>query len=650
MCGLAGFIASVQSKDGNRDAIQRMSSTLVHRGPDDSGFWIDEKAIVALAHRRLAIQDITSLGHQPMMSESGRYVIVYNGEIYNFRVLQIELSKRGHRFRGHSDTEVLLAAIEAWGVRSAIGRFVGMFAFALWDRKDRTLILARDRIGEKPLYYGWQKSTFIFGSELKALRQHPDWEGDIDRDVLTLYMRYGYVPTPYSIYRGIYKLVPGTFLEVSLDAGPRTEIQPTVYWSAAQVAREEGREVFEGSDVEAIDSLEQLLFETLDEKLLSDVPLGAFLSGGYDSSLVAALMQNRSDGPVKTFTIGFQEDAYNEAQHAASVARYLGTDHTELYISADTALGVIPDLPLLYDEPFADSSQIPTLLVSQLAKKHVTVALSGDGGDELFGGYNRYVQGSRIIRKVGNWPHSVRGLLAMGAGALSPQAWDRVYQLVSPLLPRRMHTQLPGDKLHKLAGLLQLEGYKDVYQALVSQWNNPEKVVLGGKELPLAAYDQINRMRYSQPLDYMMFADLIAYLPDDILVKLDRASMGVSLETRVPLLDHRIVEFAWRLPHNLKVRDGKGKWILRQVLYRHIPSNILERPKMGFGVPIDRWLRGPLKEWAGDLLAEARLRQESFFDAKQVHTKWDEHQRGGRNWSHHLWCVLMFESWLGTLN
>ena len=645
MCGLSGFWR-LSALDNQEAVARNMAEAIRHRGPDDEGVWVDARQGVALAHCRLAIQDLSPNGHQPMHSTSGRYVVAYNGEIYNFRHLQKELEQQGCRFLGHSDTEALLAAVEAWGVERALSRFVGMFAFALWDRRERVLYLARDRFGEKPLYYGWQGRSFLFGSELKALRQHPDWVGEIDRDALALYMRHNYVPAPWSIYQGIHKLMPGTLLRIPEDCPPGHLPDPQPYWSAIEIVEQGIATPFEGSDEDAVEALESLLRDTLDDKMISDVPLGAFLSGGYDSSLVVALMQSLSTQPVKTFSIGFHEAGYNEAHHAKAVAGHLGTDHTELYVTPEEAMAVIPRLPDLYDEPFADSSQIPTFLVSQLARQQVTVSLSGDGGDELFGGYNRYAQGRQIVDRLQRLPGAARLLVAKGLKALPPSAWNRVFQLLGPVLPRRLRVPLPGDKLHKLAGVLGRGGDRALYKGLVSHWNEPEKVVLGGRELPTALTDPKRQARLEDFTDYMMFTDLVSYLPDDILVKVDRAAMGVSLETRVPLLDHRVVEFAWRLPRRLKVRDGQGKWVLRQVLYRYVPREIMNRPKMGFGVPIDHWLRGPLRDWAESLLDEGRLRREGWFDPAPIRRKWQEHLSGERNWAYHLWDVLMFQAWL----
>ena len=644
MCGIAGFIGNVEENSG--DICSHMVAALSHRGPDDTGIWVEQAAGLALGHRRLSIQDLSSFGHQPMVSLSGRFVVTYNGEIYNFHNLRNELQAQGCAFRGHSDTEVLLAAVEAWGVEKALGRFVGMFSFALWDKDDRTLYLARDRLGEKPLYYGWQGRSFLFASELKALRQHPAWQGEVDRDALALYMRHNYVPAPWSIYRGIRKLLPGTLLRIPTGLRPAELPDPEPYWSAAKAVEAGLRHPFEGTDEEAVEALDRLLRTTLGDKMISDVPLGAFLSGGYDSSLIVALMQELSDRPVKTFSIGFHEETYNEAQHAAAVARHLQTDHTELYVTPEEAMAVIPELPRLYDEPFADSSQIPTFLVSRLARKQVTVTLSGDGGDELFGGYNRYAQGLQILSWLHRLPRSTRLLLAGTLRALPPGAWDRLFTLASPLMPASMRIRLAGDKLQKLAKILGLEGEKALYRGLVSHWDAPEEVVPGSREHPTVLTDSRRQARLEDFTDYMMYTDLVSYLPDDILVKVDRASMGVSLEARVPLLDHRIVEFAWRLPRRLKVRDGQGKWILRQVLYRYVPREIMERPKMGFGVPIEHWLRGPLREWANTLLDERRLREEGWFNPAPIQRKWREHLSGRRNWAYHLWDVLMFQSWL----
>ncbi len=659
MCGLVGFFGGIPSHSqiGDQAILRRMADTITYRGPDDAGYWCDVDHRVHMGHRRLAIVDLSSAGHQPMQSASGRFVIAFNGEIYNYRILreELELSRSPHPFpargegvshwRGHSDTEVMLAAFERWGVVAALARFNGMFAFALWDRRERVLHLARDRFGEKPLYYGWMGDTFLFGSELKALKAHPSWRGEIDRGALALYMRYNYIPAPYSIYQGVRKLPPANVLsvpvrEVRLET---PEIRP--YWSVKEVTEAGIRQPFPGSDVEAVEALDGLLRDAVALRMEADVPLGALLSGGIDSSTVVALMQAQSTRPVKTFSIGFNEAGYNEAEHAKGVAKHLGTEHTELYVTPEEAMAVIPRLPEIYDEPFADSSQIPTFLVSQMTRRHVTVALSGDAGDELFGGYNRYFWGQSIWRKVGWMPKPVRTVLSRGLTGLAPQSWDKIFAAMGPALPSRLQAELPGDKLHKLAGILACSSPEEMYRRLVSHWD-PESVVLGASESPTVLTDRVQWADVPNFTQRMMFLDLVSYLPDDILAKVDRASMAVSLEARVPFLDHGVVEFAGRLPLGMKIREGQGKWILRQVLYRYMPKELIERPKMGFGVPIDAWLRGPLREWAENLLDEAQLKREGFFESEPIRTKWREHLSGRRNWAYHLWDVLMFQAWL----
>ena len=639
MCGITGVISKDRvTGEGLRASACAMRDTLHHRGPNDQGIWMDETFGIAMGHTRLSIIDLSSHGHQPMQSKSGRYVAVFNGEIYNFKKLQPQLEKSGAEFDGHSDTEVMLAAIEEWGLDAALQRFVGMFAIALWDRRERKLYLVRDRMGEKPLYYGWQGKTFLFGSELKALRVHPAWRGEIDRDALALYMRHNCIPAPYSIYKGIFKLIPGTVLCLSSGVSSGGCPDPVAFWSAKSIAEQGVAAPFEYSDSEATSQLERLLSDTIREKMVADVPLGAFLSGGVDSSIVAALMQAESNQKVKTFSIGFHEAGYNEAQHAKAVAEHLGTEHTEWYVTSGEAMDVIPLLAGIYDEPFADSSQIPTYLVSQMTKEHVTVALSGDGGDELFGGYNRYFHGRNIWQKLGWLPSGLRNGAASLLTSLPPDRWNR---LLGNLLPHGA----PGDKLYKLADMLASSSPEDMYFQLVSHWKNPAELVIGAAE---PATVLTNQKMWPQLDDFtmrMMFLDSVSYLPDDILAKLDRASMAVSLESRVPFLDHRVVEFAWHLPLHQKIRGGVGKWLLRQVLYRHVPRELIERPKMGFGVPIDSWLRGPLRDWAETLLDESRLECEGFFYSAPIREKWAEHLSGRRNWQYLLWDVLMFQAW-----
>lgn len=632
MCGLTGFLQWNINVVDMVAQIQAMATTLTHRGPDDGGVWTDAAAGIALGHRRLAVLDLTPQGHQPMLSADGRYVLVFNGEIYNHAELRKRLDP--HPWRGHSDTEVLLQAIASWGLEAALRQSVGMFALALWDRQARRLFLARDRFGEKPLYYGLQGGAFLFASELKALRIHSAWRGEVDRAALAAYLRYAYVPTPFSIYQGIRKLPPGTWLEV--DPAEPDHAQPQVYWSAVDTARSEQ---FTGSAVEAQAELQRLLQQSLQGQRLADVPLGVFLSGGIDSSLITALLAAQTQQPIQSFTIGFREQAYDEAPYAAQVARHLGTEHHELYVTDAEARAVIPDLPAFYDEPFADSSQIPMCLVSRLARGRVTVALSGDGGDELFGGYNRYTLAPRLWRRSAVWPDAARGVCASLLQGLTPTQWDHV----SRLLPRRYRPSTLGDKLHKLSRALSQTSPQSLYRQLISQWDTPSLLLATPEPEScwLAAWEA---MRPDIPRQ-MMLADTVSYLPDDILVKVDRAAMATSLETRAPFLDHRVFEFAWRLQPEMKIRAGQGKWLLRQMLSHYVPNQLLDRPKQGFGVPIDSWLRGPLRAWAEGLLEESRLRHEGWLQAAPIRRAWKEHLSGQKNWQHALWVILMFQAW-----
>jgi asparagine synthase (glutamine-hydrolysing) len=655
MCGLAGFLEVGGWGEGKYalDALTRMADTILRRGPDDSGYWHDGEAGIGLAHRRLSILDLSPAGHQPMASQTGRYIIAFNGEIYNHLELRKELEQAGlvPMWRGHSDTETLLAGFAAWGIKATVGRCIGMFAFAVWDKQTRMLTLGRDRLGEKPLYYGWQgsgeRACFLFGSELKALKVHHSFSAEIDREALCLLMRHNYIPAPHSIYRGIHKLPPGALLMVSL--AQRKPVVET-YWSLTEVAVSGNRRQFAGSPEQAVDELEVLLKSAVRQQMVADVPLGAFLSGGVDSSTVVALMQAQSERPVKTFTIGFNEEGYNEAVHAKAVARHLGTDHTELYVTPQQALDVIPRLPSVYCEPFSDSSQIPTFLVSQLARQHVAVSLSGDAGDELFCGYNRYVLANRLWKKLSRLPVGGRRLVARGLTALSPARWNAVLGPIQGCLPTSLQQINLGDKLHKGAGVLASASAEALYLGLVSHWDDPATLVIGAKEPPTLLTGNAPQFPGLDEIQRMMALDALTYLPDDILAKVDRAAMGVSLESRVPFLDHRVVEFAWRLPQSMKLREGVSKWALRQVLYRHVPKALIERPKMGFGVPIDAWLRGPLRNWAEALLDESRLRDEGFFHPAQIRQKWAEHLSGARNWQYHLWNVLMFQAWLEINN
>jgi asparagine synthase (glutamine-hydrolysing) len=644
MCGFCGFLSikPVISLEKTNAILRCMGDAISHRGPDGDGYWADPVAGIGLAHRRLAILDLSPGGAQPMASARGRYVLAFNGEIYNHLRLRAVLEREGvlaEAWRGHSDTETLLAGFDAWGIEGTLQRAVGMFAIAVWDRHEKTLFLGRDRLGEKPLYYGWQGqgsgAAFIFGSDLAALRRFPAFDAQISRNALALYMRHGYVGGEHTIYNGIYKLPPGYGLTVS-TASPHPEVRS--WWSGAVVAERGVTRPFEGSPSQAVDTLEVLLRDAVAQQMVADVPLGAFLSGGVDSSTLVALMQVQSSRPVRTFSIGFNEKGYNEALYAKAVAKHLGTDHTELYVTPEQALEVIPKLPNLYTEPFGDSSQIPTFLVSELARKHVTVALSGDAGDELFCGYTRYQMTALLWGKISRVPHPWRQVIANLITAIPPSIWDKL----GGLLP------LPqvGERLHKGATLLNSRSIADLYRGMVSSWVDPSSVVLDASEPPTVLTSAHSALLCLGDVERMMAMDMLSYLPDDVLVKVDRAAMGVGLETRAPFLDHRVVEFAWSLPLNYKLRNGATKWPLRQVLYRHVPRELIERPKMGFGMPIDRWLRGPLRDWAETLLAEPRIRGEGFFDPAPIRQKWIEHLSGQRNWQHLLWNVLMFQAWL----
>lgn len=637
MCGIAGFLTWRGTPADKLEAqVRAMTDAIAYRGPDGDTRWVDAGAGLALGHRRLAIVDLTETGAQPMLSASERFVICYNGEIFNAADVARDLP--GINFRGTSDTEVLLEACAAWGVEQAIPRFIGMFAFALWDRKERKLWLVRDRLGIKPVY--WSKQTtdhgpvLLFGSELKALTAYPGWQPKLDRDGLAGYLRHGYVPAPGTIYDGVQKLEPGHILCIDRDGSTTL----TCFWNLRQIAANGLANRDMRDEAAQLDDLHDLLKDAVKRRMMADVPLGAFLSGGIDSSTVVALMQTQSSIPVQTFSIGFEDKDFNEADHARAVAQHLGTQHTELTVTDEMARGVIPRLPEMYDEPFSDSSQIPTYLVSELARRSVTVSLSGDGGDEIFAGYVRYQGIDRLWQALGPLPQGLRRMGASALQMLSPDAWDA---LTSPV-PARFKPKFLGDKIHKGAAIMAEADVDAMYGQLVTQWDG-EKLVRGASErkpqdgsLAADIPETVARLRYR---------DMTTYLPDDILTKVDRASMAISLEARVPLLDHRVVEYAWTLPQDRLLRDGQGKRLLRQVLYRYVPREMVERPKTGFGIPLGDWLRGPLKDWAGDLLSEDSLRRDGLIDPGPVQARWREHLSGQRNWQHSLWTVLMFQAW-----
>ncbi len=648
MCGISGFIQFSPAREETlRAAARKMADALVHRGPDDAGEWVEPRAGIALSHRRLSVVDLSPEGRQPMVSADENYVITYNGEIYNFEEIRKELDagNLARAWRGHSDTEVLLAAVSAWGLDATLSKLVGMFAFVLWDRSTQSLHLVRDRMGEKPIYYGWARDAFVFASELKAIRAYPASDARIDREALALYMRFGCVPSPYSIYRGIWKLPAATHLTLSPpDISARNLPTPRPYWSLRDVVTKGRQAPFGGTATEAADALDAVLRSAVAGQMVADVPLGAFLSGGIDSSTIVALMQSQSSRPIRTFSIGFQEADYNEAEQARAVARHLHTDHVDLYLTPKDALAVVPKLPFIFDEPFADASQIPTYLLARLARQHVTVSLSGDGGDELFGGYSRYAWGAEFDTRLGRLPVTLRRFASLGITLFRPSAWDAAFKVGAPVLPRALRQRLPGNKLHKLAAALPYESRQDLYDRLVSHWYGAE-MVLGEREATRKCWNDARDLGLDVAGE-MMAADLLGYLPDDILVKVDRAAMAVSLETRAPLLDHRVVEFAWSLPSHLKIRGTKGKEVLRATLARYVPPSLTERAKMGFAVPLDAWLRGPLRHWAEDLLGQERLAREGLLSEGPIRKRWDQHQNGSHNWQQSLWTVLMFQAWL----
>ena len=644
MCGLTGYWVAPGQLQDRGGITTSMMEAIAHRGPDSQGVWEDLETGISLAHLRLAIVDLSAAGHQPMISASGRWIISFNGEIYNHTNLRrtLEQEKKVTNWRGGSDTETLLAGVEAWGLENTLIRAAGMFALALWDRKMRKLYLVRDRLGEKPLYYGWQGqgpgAAFLFGSELKALRRHPAFEGRMSRDAVVEVLRHGNVGEDRSIHEGISKVRAGEIVTMS----PQDHhIDRQYYWDGAAVAAAPRGPAI--SSQSAVDQLEALLMESVGQQMMSDVPLGAFLSGGIDSSVVVALMQRQSDQPVHTFSIGFQEARYNEAEFARAVANHLGTRHTDLYVSDKELRNVVPQLPKIYDEPFADSSQIPTFLVAQLARQHVTVALSGDGGDELFGGYSRYGHAAKLRPRLRVLPAPARQIGARAVRAIPAEMLTRG---LKAMVPTPQGKEPIGQRLRRLADYSRKPDLETLHRAMVSVWRFPEQAVPGASHPPSVLADHLPPRGDLGDVERMMQLDMISYMTDDILTKVDRATMAVALESRAPLLDHRVAEFAWSLPEDMKLRAGQSKWILRQVLYRHVPRTLIERPKMGFEIPIGLWLRGGLKDWAAALLNPTRLRREGLFDATIIETLWQEHLSGRFNWGAQLWCVLMVQAWM----
>ena len=636
MCGIAGYLGEVKHPI---DCLTKMADAISHRGPDNMGVWSDHNPSIGFAHSRLSILDLSSAGNQPMHSLSGNYVIIFNGEIYNHKSIRSELESINRRnWLGHSDTETLLAAIEEWGLKKTLVKAKGMFAIALWDKSSNKLSLACDRIGEKPLYYGWVNNQFVFSSELKSIKVFPEFNNRIDTNSLALFLRFNSIPAPYSIYKDIFKLEPGQIVEINSQS---SKLEKYKFWSLEEVYKNGSENKFRGSSVQAINQLENILSEAVSSQMQSDVPLGAFLSGGIDSSTIVALMQSYSSSQVNTFTIGFNSKEFDESKHAEMVANHLGTNHFNKFVTEKDALDVIPNLPDIYDEPFADSSQIPTYLVSKFAKEKVTVALSGDAGDELFGGYNRYIFSQKMFKNISKTPDSIKKLMSKIMFSISEENWN----FILGRLMRNQYSNI-GHKIHKTANIVSSKSIRDLHFKLISQIQNPSDWLKDSNEYESVFNDNEDRFKELDSVEIMMAYDLISYLPTDILTKVDRAAMSVSLETRVPFLDPDVIQFSASIPMKFKIRNGVTKWLLREVLYKHVPKDLIERPKMGFAVPLAEWLRGPLKDWAESLLDEKRLHQEGFFNVEFVRDKWSEHISGRRNWSHQLWNVLMFQAWL----
>ena len=640
MCGITGFYNSQNKIDSTElnNIVKKMSNCLNHRGPDDEGVWIDSNNGIGIAHKRLSIIDLSELGHQPMISNNGRYVISYNGEIYNFKDLEIELRQIGYDFKTKSDTEVILLSFEEWGVINSLKKFDGMFAFAVWDRKNNEMWLSRDKIGEKPLYYGFQDENFFFGSELKSIIANPYFKPKINTEALNLFLKYSYVPSPLSIFDGIKKLLPGHFVKIDRHI---KDLKSETYWNLFDITKEGKKELFYGNEKEASDRLEQLLLKNIESRMISDVPIGAFLSGGIDSSLIVSMMQKINKKPVNTFTIGFENNNYNEAPKAKRIAQYLGTNHTELYVSDKDAIEIVPDLSFIYDEPFADSSQIPTNLVSELAKKHVSVSLSGDGGDELFGGYNRYFLTKKYMQKLNLIPFELRNIISRTIESTPISFIDKIEKLFSVFSKEKIKSQI-SSKFYKIGAILKHNEIEKIYEELTTIIRDPEKFLNYKSEFKEKKF---NWNYFEDKTITMQYLDLIRYHPDDILVKVDRASMNYSLENRVPFLSPEIIEFSIKLPRGFLFKDNKGKWILRQVLNKYVPKKIIDGPKIGFGVPINEWLRKPLNDWGNELISDNNLKYHGLFNIKEVKNIWDLHQKGKFNFGMQLWNILIFQSW-----
>jgi asparagine synthase (glutamine-hydrolysing) len=626
-----------------------MNSAVYHRGPDATGYWQDKNSGIVLGHQRLSILDLSSAGNQPMQSNSGQFVMTYNGEIYNHLEVRRELDMMESKikWRGKSDTETLIESINFWGIKKTLEKIEGMFAFGIWNKKKRSLILARDRIGEKPLYFGWQGNSinqvFLFGSELKGLKVHPEFRGEINRNSIALQLRHNCIPAPHSIYKDIYKLLPGHYLELNEhDLKKGLLPQQKKYWSIQNTVIDGNKNQIQLKEKKIQDDLEMNLNQSVKKQMISDVPIGAFLSGGVDSSTIVALMQLQSSRPIKTYTIGFEESDYSEAKYAKKISQHIGTDHTEHYISSKKAMDIIPKLPTIYDEPFSDSSQIPTFLISQLSKQNVKVALSGDGGDELFCGYNRYLVSRKFSSIFHFIPFHLRKVFSFAIKLISEKNWNKL----SKIIPKLNHYNNFGEKVYKGANALEAKTIDDIYYILCSHWKNLNGVVINSNEPKTLITELQSELSCLNNQQKMMVLDLESYLPNDILVKVDRAAMASSLETRAPFLDHKLIEYVSKIPHSMKYRNNQGKWILRQILYKYVPKHLIERPKMGFGVPIEKWLRGPLKDWAEDLLSEKKLQEDGYLDSKLIKFKWKEHLSGKRNWQSDLWDILMFQAWM----